>query len=117
MNGAVLLGQDLKTRSWETATEQLEQFWTDKEKGLASTVSEDLKGVGWDNWHEKSNKGTSGIASAEAARRYYSVKYYFTNGAPKVHEPLDLRKDDSRFLNRPLNSWLIHSTDHLKKVF
>ena len=40
MNGAVLLSQYLKTQSWESAVEQLEQFWTDREKGLASTVSE-----------------------------------------------------------------------------
>ena len=52
LNGAVLLSQYLKTGSWEAAAEQLEQFWTNKEKGLASTVSEDNlkdKEVGWDN--------------------------------------------------------------------
>ncbi len=32
MNGAVLLSQYLKTGSWEVAAEQLEQFWTNKEK-------------------------------------------------------------------------------------
>ena len=114
MNGAVLLSQYLKTGNWETAAEQLEQFWTDKEKGLASTVSEeDLKEAGWDKWHEQSDKGTWGIASAEAARRYYSVKHYVTKGAPKVYEAL--HKDDSRFFN-PFDIWYIHRPDRLKKT-
>jgi NTE family protein len=114
MNGAVLLSQYLKTGSWKTAAEQLVQFWTDKKKGLASTVSKkDLKDkeVGWEEWYN--HKGTSGIASAEAARRYYSVKYYVTKGAPKVHEAL--HKDDSRFFD-PYNSWLIHKPDRLEKT-
>ena len=115
MNGVVFLSQYLKTGSWETAAEQLEQFWTDKEKGLASNVSEeDLKKVGWGNWQEQSDKGTWGIASAEAARRYYSVKHYFFHGAPKVYETL--HKDDSRFFDDPLNSWYIHKPDRLKET-
>lgn len=115
MNGAVLVGQYLKTGSWETAAEQLEQFWTDKEKGLASTISEeDLKKVGWGNWQQQSNNGTWGTASAEAARRYYSVKYFVTNGAPKVYETL--HKDDSRFFDDPLNIWYIHKPDRLKET-
>jgi NTE family protein len=109
MNGAVLLSQYLKTESWESAAEQLEQFWTDKEKGLASTVSEeDLKDekIGWEEWHKR--KGTSGIASAEAARRYYSVKYYTREGAPKVQELIkDFPKDDTRFFDNPLNGWYL----------
>jgi NTE family protein len=117
MNGAVLLSQYLRTGSWETAVEQLEHFWTDKEKGLASTVSEeDLKKVvGWGNWQEQSNKGTLGIASAEAARRYYSVIHYFFNGASKVHECIDPPRGDSRFFY-PLNSWYIHKPDRLKNT-
>lgn len=46
MNGAVLVSQYLKTRKWQDAIRQLEEFWTDKKKGLASTLSEqDLKRV------------------------------------------------------------------------
>jgi NTE family protein len=120
MNGAVLVGQYLKTGSWETAAEQLEQFWTDKGKGLASTLSEeDLKKAGWGDWQVQSNNGTPGIASAEAARRYYSVKYYFANGAPKVYETLkeDPRKNDSRFFDSShLNDWFIHNPHHLKRT-
>ncbi|MFL6378287.1 MAG: patatin-like phospholipase family protein, partial [Nitrososphaeraceae archaeon] len=118
MNGAVLLSQYLKTRSWETAAEQLERFWIDKE-GLASTLSEqDLKGVDdWNKWHEESNKGTSGVASIEVARRYYSVKYYFLNRAPNVHEPTnDSPRHDLRFFDDKLNIWIVHSSDNLKNT-
>jgi NTE family protein len=118
MNGAVLVGPYLKTGSWETAAEELEQFWTDNEKGLASTLSEeDLRKVGWGNWLDQSNNGTPDIASNEAARRYYSVKYYVTYGAPKVYETLneDPRKKDSRFFDSPpFNDWLIHNPEPLK---
>jgi NTE family protein len=116
MNGAVFLSQYLKTGSWETAAEQLEQFWTDKEKGLASTVSEeDLKKVGWEEWSKQS--GTSSLASAEAARRYYSAKYYFFHGAPKVQETIkDFPQHDSRFFDNTLNSWYLHKSDLLEKT-
>jgi hypothetical protein len=40
MNGAVLVSQFLQTGSWEDAIEKLELFWTDKEEGLALTLSE-----------------------------------------------------------------------------
>jgi NTE family protein len=116
MNGAVLLSQYLKTGSWETAAEQLEQFWTDKERGLASTLSEgDLKKVGWEEWSKQS--GISSIASAEAARRYYSTKYYFFHGAPKVQETIkDFPEHDSRFFDNTLNSWYLHKPDLLEKT-
>src|SRR5215210_1637282 len=39
MNGAVLVSQYLKTRNWHAAIEQLKQFWTREEEGLASTLS------------------------------------------------------------------------------
>jgi NTE family protein len=118
MNGAVLLSQYLKTQSWETAVEELEQFWTDKEKGLASTVSEqDLSQEDWKKWNEESNKGTPDVASTEAARRYYSWKYYFLKGAPKVQEPLEpFPKRDLRFFDDKLNTWFIHSPNHLKNT-
>lgn len=119
MNGAVLLSQYLKTGSWDIAADQLEQFWTDKEKGLASTVSEqDLQSLeDWKKWHEESNKGTADIAFPEAARRYYSVKHYFLHGAPKVQKILkDSRTDDLRFFDNQLNRWFIHSPDLLENT-
>lgn len=122
MNGAILVSQYLETRDWQSAIEQLEQFWTynekGKEKGLASTPSEqDLEATrGWKVWREKSSKGnaSSEIASEEAARRYYSVWHYIDKGAPRVHETLD-RRPDFRFFD-PFNEWRPHSSDPLRNT-
>jgi NTE family protein len=121
MNGAVLVSQYLETRDWQIAIEQLKQFWTNEQKGeqkgLASTPSEqDLEATGgWKVWREKSNEGnaSSEIASAEAARRYYSVWHYVAKGAPRVHKTLESRKD-LRFFDNPLNEWRPHSSDPLR---
>src|SRR5215211_7536620 len=102
MNGAVLVSQYLKTGDW-----------------LASTVSEqDLKGIdGWKKWQEESGKNTQGMASTEAARKYYSAKYYFLNGAPKVQQPLPpFPRPDLRFFDGIPNAWFIHSSDRLKNT-
>ena len=117
MNGAVLVSQYLKTRNWHTAIEQLKQFWTREQEGLGSTLSNQaLEGTyGWKKWHEESKKKNTkcNVASAEAARRYYSVKYYILNGAPRVHKPLKTRYD-LKFFDDPINSWYIHSSDLLR---
>jgi NTE family protein len=119
MNGAVLVSQYLQRRNWQDAVEYLTKFWTEKEKGLGSTLSEEdfKKVLGWTRWHEESNKNTPVIASMEAARRYYSVKYYFFNGAPRVQEPLQpFPKPDLRFFDDQLNTWFIHNNHPLKNT-
>jgi NTE family protein len=115
MNGAVLVSQYLKTRNWHAAIEQLKQFWTREGEGLASTLSKQaLEGTyGWKKWHEESKNTKRDAASAEAARRYYSVKYYILNGATRVHKPLKTRYDLT-FFDDPINSWYIHSSDLLR---
>ncbi|MDQ3888124.1 MAG: patatin-like phospholipase family protein [Thermoproteota archaeon] len=118
MNGAVLVSQYLETKDWEAAIEQLKQFWTHEQKGLASTPSEqELEGTGgWKVWREKSNEenASSEIASEEAARRYYSAWHYIYNGAPKVHETLETR-EDLRFFDS-YNIWRPHSSCLLKNT-
>lgn len=119
MNGAVLVSKYLQTRNWQDAIDQLEQFWINKEEGLASTLSkQDLQEIGWKTWHDESRKenASSEVASAEAARRYYSVKHYFFKGAPKVQETSDhIQRDDIRFFD-PLNKWYLHKSDLLEKT-
>jgi NTE family protein len=120
MNGAVLVSQYLKKRDWQAAVEQLQQFWINKKKGLASTPSkQDLARTDeWKKWHQESKKKNtaSDVASIEAARRYYSVRHYYFHGARKVHETLKpFPRPDLRFFDN-LNSWFIHSSDPLKKT-
>ena len=122
MNGAVLVSKYLQTKDWQTAINELERFWTDKDEGLGSTVSEqDLENdnMGWKTWYDESKKEhpSSEIASAEAARRYYSVKHYFFKGTPKVQEmSKDIWREDSRFFDSPLNKWYLHKSDPLAQT-
>jgi NTE family protein len=122
MNGAVLVSKYLQTKDWQTAIDELQRFWTDKNEGLASTVSEqDLENdnLGWKTWYDESKKEnpSSKIASAEAARRYYSVKHYFFKGAPKVHETAKhIWRDDFRFFDSSLNKWYLHKSDLLAQT-
>ena len=60
------------------------------------------------------------LASEEAARRYYSTKYFFTYGAPNVFSPssaFPIRDDrflDNNSLFQPTNLWLRYSNDPLR---
>ena len=111
MNGAVLVIKYLETKDWQRAIDELERFWIDKDEGLASTLSEqDLEkdNMGWKTWHDESKKEnpSSQIASAEAARRYYSVKHYFFKGAPKVQETSKhIWREDFRFFDSFLTTF------------
>jgi NTE family protein len=57
----------------------------------------------------------STVASTEAGRRYYSVKYFFTNGVPNVFSRpanfplLDGRFFDNNPLSPPTNLWFRYS--------
>ena len=107
----------MQTRNWVYAIKKLQEFWTDKEKGLASTISQDdfAEFSGWTKWQEASKKSIQGVASAEQARRYYSVKYFFWKGSPRVHEYLEPRPD-LEFYDDDSNKWYIHSNSRLKQT-
>ena len=67
-----------RKKTWEEGQEQgVENFWIDEKKGLSSTP-------GFSNlWWGEAKKQKKFSASAEAARRYYSVKEYLKYGTPK----------------------------------
>jgi NTE family protein len=69
MNAAVLVSNVvIRKKTWEEAAYVLEHFWTDEKKGLSSTSG--FSNFWWDEIKRQSNPS----ATAEAARRYYSVK-------------------------------------------
>jgi predicted acylesterase/phospholipase RssA len=116
MNGAVLVGQFLKTGSWKEAVKQLENFWTDSNKGLASNP---LHGVecpsSWnedEHWYWK--KKLQSIASKELAKRYYSVKQLWNFGAKNMYSAPIIRPD-YKFLDSD-NTWFVHNNDPLKET-
>ena len=119
MNGAILVSQFLQSGNWEEAIESLNSFWIDKKNGQASTPpqGEIEKVPGWTDWQDASNKNAAGVASKEAARRYYSAKYFFTNGVPKMYiAPYEQRLDFKFFDNKDpfILQWFIHSAKPLQ---
>ena len=119
MNGAILVSQFLQSGNWEEAIESLNSFWIDKKNGQASTPpqGEIEKVPGWTDWQDASNKNAAGVASKEAARRYYSAKYFFTNGVPNMYiAPYEQRLDFKFFDNKDpfILQWFIHSAKPLQ---
>jgi NTE family protein len=109
MNAAVLVSNVVyRNKTWEEAAKELENFWIDEEKGLSSAPDFSK----W--WWHKAKKQNMFTASAEAARRYYSVKEYFRYGAPNVFSSLP-PKPDSKFAD-PDNTWLVHDSKPLQST-
>lgn len=83
MNAAVLVSNVVnRKKTWKEAAEVLAHFWTDEAKeeekkgGLSSTPDFSI-------WLlDEKGKPKIFNASAEAVRKYYSVKQYFFDGAP-----------------------------------
>ena len=109
MNAAVLVSNVInRKKTWEEAAKELENFWMDEEKGLSSTP-------GFSNlWWEEAKKQKKFSASAEAARRYYSVKEYLKYGTPNVFLPLP-PEPDSKFADQD-NTWLVHDSSPLQNT-
>jgi predicted acylesterase/phospholipase RssA len=115
MNGAILVSQFLENQSWEKAVKELEKFWNDKDKGLASEISIDKlpdmnRWLKDGEWYKQS---VTGAASNEAARRYNSVKYFKVNGAPKMFSPNPIRPDFKFFDSN--NEWRFFYSNELLK--
>ncbi|HKG71967.1 MAG TPA: patatin-like phospholipase family protein [Nitrososphaeraceae archaeon] len=109
MNAAVLISNVVnRKKTWEEAAKVLENFWTDEKKGLSSTP-------GFSNlWWDEAKKQKKFSASAEAARRYYSVKEYLKYGTPKVFSPLP-PEPDSKFADSD-NTWFVHDSSPLQNT-
>ena len=109
MNAAILVCNVVnRKRTWEEAAKELENFWTDEEKGLSSTP-------GFSNlWWDEAKKQKKLNASSEAARRYYSVKEYLKHGTPKVFSSLP-PEPDSKFAD-PDNTWFVHDSSPLQNT-
>src|SRR5215210_5605138 len=109
MNAAVLVSNVVnRKKTWEEAAKELENFWTDKGRGLSSTP-------GFSNlWWEQVRMQKKFSASPEAARRYYSVKEYLKYGTPNVFFPLP-PEPDSKFADQD-NTWVAHDISPLQNT-
>jgi NTE family protein len=108
MNAAVLTSYVVKNRTYEGSAERLIEFWEYLSK--QSTVeTSPFFDKWWDYWHKYSKT----IASAEAARRYYSAREFAFVGVPNVFSPR-IPMPDNRFFDL-FNTWYRFSNNPLKK--
>jgi NTE family protein len=106
--GAILVGLFLKTKSWEYAIEQLEEFFKDSKKGLASDISQkDFSNLPcWNRWLDALKNNVKGIAQEEAIRRKASALV----GSENVYFCSNVI-EDNKFYDNEHNSW--HVYDYL----
>ncbi len=108
MNAAVLVSNVVNMhKTWEQAVVVLEDFWMNEKNGLSSTP--DIS-----RWLDDAKKQKNFSASQEAARRYYSVKYYLTQdeGTPNVCSPTPER--DLRFGEQDPFMWRWYTGNRLQ---
>jgi NTE family protein len=133
INAAIIVSHVLKNKkqnpSWtqlkcyEGSADKLEEFWTDQ---IASTP--DLSITSYDTYYQIWNDDKAWrdiypqVATAEAARRYYSAKAFLYGGAKNVLQPIEGQfplYDDKFFDNNRLdeinNLWFRCSNHRLEQ--
>ena len=109
INAAIIVSYVAENNTWEGSSERLNEFWEylSKESPL-----DQIPGftAWWDYLH---NNVHPGIASGEAARRYYSSKQSVITGVPTVFFPL-VPQFDTRFFDS-LNIWYRFDPEPLKR--
>jgi NTE family protein len=135
INAAILTSHVKERKTWKGSADKLIEYWRDHLSSPTPVITN--TGVYlWDEYYQwwsryynvtsnYSSRNDNGsisriVASEEAARRYYSTKYFFTNGAPKVFLPdFPFPQPDNKFFdNIPLfpstNLWLRYSNKPLR---
>jgi predicted acylesterase/phospholipase RssA len=110
MNGAILVSQLLKTRSWGKAAEKLEKFWTEQLSVKSLDVSDLNK-----QWYAQWMKRNPTVASEEAARRYYSVLKLILNLTRNNMYYQCNTIDDTKYFFKPPVPWILHSSKPLQE--
>ena len=108
INAAVLVSHAIENKTWAGSAEKLVEFW----EYLSSPTPDITKDSAF--WKRESDKNRNGIASAEAARRYYSVKQFLKTGANKVYSPILPPKEDEKFFDSQ-NKRSLYSKQPLRK--
>jgi NTE family protein len=91
VNAAVLVSHVIENKTWKGSPEKLIEFWE-----YLSCPTPDITEISA-NWKKEHDKNNPNAASAEAARRYYSVKEFLKSGVDKVYSPLPPREDAKFF--------------------
>src|SRR5918993_923919 len=108
INAAVLVSHVVENKTWKGSSEKLVEFW----KYLSCPTPDITKtSANWKKEHEKNNPNA---ASAEAARRYYSVKEFLKSGVDKVYSPILPPKEDEKFFDQE-NKMILYNKQPLQK--
>jgi NTE family protein len=91
VNAAVLVSHVIENKTWKGSSEKLIEFWE-----YLSCPTPDITKISA-NWKKEHDKNNPNVASAEAARRYYSVKEFLKSGVNKAYSPLPPREDEKFF--------------------
>ena len=115
INAAILVShfKEDNNRSWNSVSEKLQDFW--------NYISSDSPKRDVDfriHWWNEVHKNDQNAASPEAARRYYSAKYFLQNGADRAFSKPKLILDEKFFdfgVSLPNNIWIRYSNDRLRE--
>ena len=109
INAAIIVSYVVENNTWEGSSERLNEFWEYLSK---ESLLDHIPGftTWWDYLH---NNVHPGIASGEAARRFYSAKQSSITGIPTVFSPL-IPIIDTRFFDLQ-NIWFHFDSEPLKR--
>jgi predicted acylesterase/phospholipase RssA len=109
INSAVLVSFVVENNTWEGSAERLGEFWEylSKESSLDHIPGFE---AWWDYLHNNVNRG---IATGEAARRYYTAKEFSVTGVPTAFSFL-MPQLDTKFFD-PQNIWYRFDSAPLKR--
>jgi NTE family protein len=115
INAAILVShfKEDSSSSWNSASEKLQDFWD-----YISSDSPNRDVNFRIHWWNEVHKNDQNAASPEAARRYYSAKYFLQNGADRAFSEPKLILDEKFFdfgVSLPNNLWIRYSNDRLKE--
>ena len=108
INAAVLVSHVAENKTWKGSSEKLVEFW----KYLSCPTPDITKMSA--NWKKEHDKNNPKAASAEAARRYYSVKEFLKSGVDKVYSPILPPKEDEKFFDQQ-NKRVLYNKQPLQK--
>jgi NTE family protein len=107
INAAVLVSHVIENKTWKGSAEKLVEFWE-----YLSCPTPDITKMSA-NWKKEHDKNNPNAASAEAARRYYSVKEFLKSGVDKAYSPLP-PKEDEKFFDQE-NKRVLYNKQPLQK--
>jgi NTE family protein len=109
INAAIIVSYVVENNTWEGSAERLNDFWDYLSK--ESSFDQIPGFTAW--WDYLRNSIHGGIASGEAARRYFSAKEFAITGIPTVFTPL-MPVIDTRFFDFQ-NIWYRFNSGPLKR--